>query len=309
MKTVRLTSRALAACAAALALPPLASAQNVLFVRGAERSGGFLEAVDDAGRTEQLADIGNASTADGNHGWASLAASLRGAGFTVVQMVEPLEDNAPATGQTTGAPLPFESIDLAIYDAVVFGSNNAVYEPAQVDAVEGYVRGGGAAVFISDANFGSNWADASDSDQQFLDRFGLVAHQDQGTYALTRDDGDFLVPDHPIFEGVDAFDGEGVTPVEVGTLPPDTRAEILAPAKGQTRLNQPPFGVNQQGPTRPSEAGDAVLLSAVAGSGRVLVHFDRNTFFNLNGAGTSLLRLDNERYARNLFRFAASDVP
>ena len=43
-------------------------AQTVLFIRGADRSGGFLEADDDAERTEQLADINNASTANGNHG-------------------------------------------------------------------------------------------------------------------------------------------------------------------------------------------------------------------------------------------------
>ena len=35
-------------------------AQTVLFIRGADRSGGFLEADDDAERTEQLADINNA---------------------------------------------------------------------------------------------------------------------------------------------------------------------------------------------------------------------------------------------------------
>ena len=33
---------------------------RLLFVRGADRSGGFLEANNDVGRTEQLADINNA---------------------------------------------------------------------------------------------------------------------------------------------------------------------------------------------------------------------------------------------------------
>ena len=44
---------------------------SILFIRGAERSGGFLEATNDTQRTEQLADINNASTAAGNHGWAN----------------------------------------------------------------------------------------------------------------------------------------------------------------------------------------------------------------------------------------------
>ena len=46
----------------------LLAAPVILFVRGATRSGGFLEATSDAGRTEQLADINNTSTATGNHG-------------------------------------------------------------------------------------------------------------------------------------------------------------------------------------------------------------------------------------------------
>ena len=94
-------------------------ATTILFVRGAPRSGGFLEATNDTGRTEQLADINNTSTATGNHGWATLAATLRSAGFTVEQMAEPLEPNAPATGQTTGAPIHFENMDLSKYAAII----------------------------------------------------------------------------------------------------------------------------------------------------------------------------------------------
>src|SRR5215204_9194 len=85
----------------------LMAAPVVLFVRGADRSGGFLEAKSDAGRTEQLADINNASIAAGNHGWATLAGTLRGAGFVVEQIKEPLETGAPATGQTQGSPIKF----------------------------------------------------------------------------------------------------------------------------------------------------------------------------------------------------------
>src|SRR5207302_9000318 len=44
---------------------------------------------------------------------------------------------------------------------------------------------------------------------------------------------------------------------------------------------------------------------AEAGLGRVAIHFDRNTFFNANGAGTSLHRFDNARYAKNLFEWLA----
>ena len=282
------------------------STPTILFIRGAERSGGFLEADNDAERTEQLADIFNTSTSGGNHGWSELRQTLEGAGFDVTQMIEPLEPGAPSSGQTQGMGIEFQLLDLFAYDVIVFASNNAFYSSATVDAVEDYIRAGGAAIFISDANFGSDWADASNSDQHFLDRFGLIMHQDQGTYTISSNE--FLVPDHPIFAGVSSFDGEGVTPIEVGQLTDGVAVEILALAEGQTRLNEKPFGNNNQGPSVPSGPNDAALLCATADFGRVIGHFDRNTFFNLNGAGTNINRLDNQQFAINLFSYAASPV-
>ena len=275
------------------------SGPRVLFVRGADRSGGFLEAGNDSQRTEHLTDIFNASTSGGNHGWAELRMTLEEAGFLVEQITETAEN---ASGPSNGIHIDFETMDLSVYDAIVLGSNNAVYDTAAVDAVEDYIRGGGSALFISDANYGSDWADASNSDQQFLDRFGLIMHQDQGTYSLVRSEGDFAAPDHPILTGVDRFDGEGVTPIEIGNLTGGVNATIVAGAKGSTRLNEPPFGGNNQGPSRASNpAIDAALLVASAGEGKIAGHFDRNTFFNLNGAGTNINRFDNRQYALNLF--------
>ncbi len=279
---------------------------TVLFIRGADRSGGFLEANNDASRTEHLADIFNTNTNNGNHGWGELRIALENDGFEITQWIEPLEMDAPLTGQTSGAEIDFTAVDLFEFDVLVFGSNNAAYSTESVDAIETYIRAGGSAIFISDANFGSDWADASNSDQYFLDRFGLIMHQDQGTYAIDSDE--FQDPLHPIFVDVDSFDGEGVTPIEVGNLSPGVEVQILALAEGNTRLNEEPFGNNNQGPSRPSGPNDAALLSATADFGRVLGHFDRNTFFNLNGAGTDINRLDNRQYALNLFTFAARPV-
>jgi hypothetical protein len=288
---------------ATTALPAAAQAgPSVLFVRGADRSGGFLEAGNDAQRTEQLADINNTSTAGGNHGWFELAQTLRGAGYDLTQITETAEN---ASGPSSGLPVAFDTMDLTAYDAIVMGSNNAVYTPAQVDAVEAYIRGGGGVIFISDANFGGNWADASNSDQQFLDRFGLIMNQDRGTYAIERANGELLVPDHPIFAGVDKFDGEGVTPISPGTLAQGVSATILANAEGQVRLNNGTSG-NFQGSSRPATANDAALLVASAGPGRIIGHFDRNTFFNQNGAGTNINRFDNRQYALNLFAYATT---
>ena len=273
--------------------------QNVLFVRGADRSGGFLEASgnDDPSRTEQLADIFNASISGGNHGWAELRMALEAAGFSVTQRTETAET---ASGPSAGLPVAFDQLDLGQYDVIVLGSNNAEYTAAQIDAVETWIRTGGGALFISDANFGSDWADAPDSDQQFLDRFGLIMNQDNGTYVLRRSNGDFNRPDHPILAGVDAFDGEGVSPIVVQ----DT-GDVVVRARNSTRVNSPPFGNNNQGQTRSVNDFDGTLVVLESDLGRIAGHFDRNTFFNQNGAGTNINRFDNLTYAINLFTWLA----
>lgn len=283
---------------AAMAGPPA----RILFVRGADRSGGFLEGGGDFARTEQLSDITNAATNGGNHGWFELAEALRGAGYEVQQVLEPLEADAPPTGPTEGAPLDFAALGLDSYDAVVMGSNNAAYPPDQVDVFESYIRRGGAALFISDANFGGSWADAPTSDQFFLDRFGWVMQQDRGTYALRRNDGDFLVPGHPVLVGVDAFDGEGVSPIvlpEQDTAPGVASTIVVRAMPGASTRNNDNFP--GQGSSRPVGPQDAALAVAFVDSGRIAGHLDRNTFFNQNGAGTNINRLDNRLYALNLF--------
>lgn len=284
--------------AAVLLVPAAAGAQgSVLFVRGADRSGGFLEADNDTERTEHLADIYNQQTFAGNHGWGELRLTLEGAGFAVEQITETAENDS---GQSVGIAVEFETLDLSAYDVIVFGSNNAVYDSDAIDAVEFWVRGGGGALFISDANFGSDWADAPNSDQQFLDRFGLVMNQDQGTYVLQRGQSDFDRPDHPILAGVDSFDGEGVSPIVA-----QSQADVVAGARDQTRVNEPPFDGQQQGQSRPAGPLDGALVALEVDLGRVAGHFDRNTFFNPNGAGTDINRFDNRDYAINLFEWLA----
>lgn len=269
---------------------PLASADTaaarVLFVRGGPGTGGFLE----GGSDDQLSSINDASTERGNHGWATLADSLRALGVVLEERRE-----APVTSGVP-IPLPFDMIDLSAYAIIVLGSNNAAYTAAQVDAVEAFVRDGGGLLVISDANFGQDWPDAPTSDQAFLDRFGLVMNQDQGTYALQGDA--LLQPAHPILEDVVAFDGEGVSPVTVGDAPDGVVVERLARAKGPVRRNDTTTG---RGSSSSATDRDAALVAATIGAGRLVVHFDRNTFFNANGAGTDITRFDNQRLARNLF--------
>jgi hypothetical protein len=288
----------LATCCVVLALlfasPAAAQSPQILFVRGGPGTGGFLE----GGSDEQLSDIDNYSTANGNHGWGQLADTLRALGFDPVQMTEgPAENNTP---------IDFANLDLSAYTIIVLGSNNADYPPEAVDAVDQFVRGGGGLLVISDANWGQNWGDAPTSDQAFLDRYGLIMNQDRGTYVLDRSDGDFVVGgvnqgDHPILVGVEAFDGEGVSPITIGDPMDDVTVRVLANAEGQVRVNDDYEG----GSTRPATEGDGALVTVEAGAGRVVGHFDRNTFFNENGAGTDLTRFDNARYAKQLFGWLA----
>jgi hypothetical protein len=290
----------------------LMAGPTILFIRGATRSGGFLEAANDAQRTEHLADITNTSTAAGNHGWATLAATLRGAGFTVEQMAEPLEAGAPAKGQTTGRAIRFETLDLTKYDAIIFGSNNAAYPRESVDAIQKYVQTtGGGAMFISDANFGSSWRDAPDSDMRFLPRFGLSVQQDNGVYALTRAGGDFAVANHPVLIGVNSFDGEGVSPLVVPATPPAGMKIVrVVGARDKTRNNDGTSASNKfAGSLRPVTSKDASLVLANTGKGRVAGFFDRNTFFNVNGAGTNITRLNNKQFALNLFGWIGDRKP
>ena len=129
-------------------------AGSLLLVRGTDRSGGFLEAGDDAAGTERLADIANLSTTGGNHGRGQPANPLRDNGYAFEQITEAVELIVGATGSTEGVAVSPETPDLSVYDGTVFGSNNAVYNEAQMDAADRFVRGGGGALCISDAHFG-----------------------------------------------------------------------------------------------------------------------------------------------------------
>jgi hypothetical protein len=270
---------------------------KILFIRGGSGTGGFIDGGTLAQRDEELADINNLSTAKGNHGWGELANLLRSDGFDPVEMIE-----------KPNKPIDLTKLDLAQYKTIIFGSNNADYTPhgdkTLVRALESYVFAGGSALFVSDGNFGSYYGDAPSSDKDFLVRFGLNVNQDSGTYSLSRAT-DFRQPDHPILAGVNTIDGEGVSPGVIVSNVAGVTPQVLINAKGTTRNNDNPT----KGTDRPVTENDGGLVVAAAGLGRVAVTFDRNTFFNTNGAGTDLHHFDNERYAKNLFEWLSGRSP
>lgn len=269
---------ALAACGDDLA----PREDRILFVRGATGTGGFIS----GGADSQLSDLDDAAPTPFNTGFGQLAELLRGEGFVVEQLVE---------GEG-GTPLALAESTLARYRVIVLASNNARYDAAAAERLERFVRDGGGALFLSDANWGLRFDHAPSSDQVFLDRFGLVMNQDGGGFVeLTA--ADFVEPEHPILAGVRSFTGEGVSPC---TVPDGSAAQRLVAARAVVRRNTAPTGPV----TEPTER-DASLAVVAVGRGRVACHFDRNTFFNANGGGSSLPLADNQRYARNLFAYLA----
>ena len=274
------------------------SAQKILFIKGGTGTVGFFE----GGSDEQGADVFDFRTSGGNHSWGEFGSALVAEGFEIEQLAEnPTTGNDPVVP----TPVPLDTLDLAQYAVIVFGSNNAEYTTAQIDAFMSYISGGGAALFISDANFGQDWPDAPTSDQQFFDRFGLTMNQDRGTYSIERGQ-EFVVPAHPILNGVDEFDGEGVSPITVSSSVAGVTATIITEVPGgqQVRRND---NANGQGSTDTDTSNDGTLVVATFGAGRIAGHFDRNTFFNLNGAGTNINRFDNEAYGRNLINWLAGN--
>lgn len=267
--------------------PPDPEKINVLFIRAASGTTVLFGGAE--------CDITDFSTSGGNSGWGSLANLLDANGFNTSQLIE-----GPSS-----APIDLHTLDLTQYGVIVFGSNNADYAPSgdesRIDAIEDFVRQGGGILFISDATFGSTWSDASDSDQQFLDRFGIIANQDNDTYTSARADGDYLVSDHPILDGINEFDGQGVTAFSIGTAVPGVATSIIVRAEEDVRRNDNSAG----GTVEPATANDGALVIALAGGGRVACHYDPNSFFNANGAGTDINEYDNSAYALNLFEWLA----
>ncbi len=279
----------------------LEAAPKILFIRGGAGTVGFFEL---PRSDEQGASIFNYGTFGGNHSWGELNAALVAEGFSPEEVSEnPVAATSPFL---TPTPVPLDMLNLSDYQVIVFGSNNATYTAAQINAFKTYIMNGGAALFVSDANFGQNWKNAADGDQQFLTLFGLTMNQDSGVYAVNRAT-EFIVPAHPIFNGVNSFSGEGISPITRNAQPSGVVSTILSgvPAGQNLRQNNNSTTAPFQGSLRSSNSGDASLVVATLGSGRIAAHFDRNTFFNLNGAGTDINKLQNEFYARNLFNWLA----
>jgi hypothetical protein len=240
------------------AQPGAGREQRVLIVRGGVGTAGFLHGGVDA----DLSDLFN----ERQTGFGRLGTVLALEGYEVTQVEE-----GPG-----GTKIDLDMVDLDRYGLVVLGSNNAAYTPADADRLADYVRAGGAALLLADANFGRDWRAAADSDQAFLDRFGLTISQDnEGCAGLTT--SDFVAADHPVLRGVDEVGACGATAFTVTGGVPDAAATILARPNTPVRDNT--GDGTAPGPNRPAGPDDAAIVVVEAGRGRVAGTVDRDTFF------------------------------
>lgn len=129
----------------------------------------------------------------------------------------------------------------------------------------------------------------------------MVVNHDIGTYNSARSSGDYLVADHPTLSGIDEIKGQGVTAFSPGTPVPGVSTTIIVRGEDDVRRNDSSAG----GTVEAATANDGALVVALAGGGRVAGHYDPNTFFNANGAGTNITQFDNSAYALSLFELLA----
>ena len=288
-----MTLAAMMAAGCAAASPPTVglsgsspTLQRVLFIRGGAGTVGFLHTGSDA----DLSDIADLTTGQNSYGYGHLALLLNANQFEVSELIEgPKTDNRPVDLQTA---------NLAQYAVVVFGSNNAKYSAADAQLVGDYVKAGGSVLFNSDANWGSNWHAAPDSDQTFLTQFGLTEGQDNTqTVSVHRDQ--FSSPTHPILAGVNAITTLGVSYCTV--TGPTYHPQVLIPATTTVRNNDSPNDADH-GTDRAPTAADGTLVVLQAGLGRVACFFDRDPFFNTQLDRTDA---DHAKLATNLFGWLA----
>ena len=252
---------------------------TVLFVRGAEGTGGLLV----GGDPIHLSDIDD--TAD-TPGFGSFAELLRGDGFEVEQVIEGPEGVDFAGGALDGV------------DVLVLGSNNAEYDQADIDAVTSFVRAGGGLLAFNDANYSTDsFSDAPSSDNGFLAPFDLRINQDDGT-AATAEADDTWATGHPVLEGVDSLVWFGAGAVTVSDDDPSVTPLILVPMTGDV-MEDAEAEVSRP----PDPDTDAAVAVVEFGGGRVAAVLDRDVFFN--GGSASLDTGSNEVFAANLIEWLA----
>jgi hypothetical protein len=188
---------------------------------------------------------------------------------------------------------------LGKYDAIILGSNQRRFTPAEAGAVRKWVEAGGGLVAWSDSAFGGHYAKVGiantlgrDSDNDLAAQFGMHFLTDNGggVYRVREYTEPHYLNDFQRADGV-RYRGEGVSPIRVS--PP---ARMLAALQegglgGKLKVN------SIDAPFDPQT--DAALAIAEVGKGRVAATFDRNTFWNA-GAGTRLSHDDNREFAQRL---------
>lgn len=253
----------------------------VRFIRGADGTGGGRGGGEDL----HLSDIDDAEHPQGFATFTALIEGLDSASYEVDQMVE---------GE-------FGSLSEALdgVDVVVLGSNNADYTSSDAEALASFVRRGGGALVFNDANYGTDDADAPESDNTLLAPFGLAINQDDGEEGASSP-ADVAVEGSPLLEGVEGIAWVGAGAVTLTGDAPDAEPRILIGLPAGTEV----VSDAEADVTRPAEPGrDAAVAVVEYGGGRVVAVLDRDLFFN--PGGVSLDTASNRAFAANAIEWLA----
>lgn len=186
------------------------------------------------------------------------------------------------------AAAPVTAAALRPYIAIVLGSNDRAFGPAEADALEAFVRGGGGLLTYADFQYGpANWA----SDNALLTRFGIEVLPDN-FQPRTR---------IPVAGwGAGEIEVEGISQFRITSAAP-AGIEIIARCEPQGRPGcalQPA----DQARLQPDDTVACAFAVTLPGGGRLAGVCDRNLFHNgPQKDGTDLGLASNGAFARNLF--------
>ncbi len=211
---------------------------------------------------------------------------------------------------------------LSQFDVIILGSNQKMWSPEEVEAINAWVRAGGGLIGYSDSAFGGHFRivgvaneQGRDSNNLLMTQFGMYFFTDQGGAG-----GDNLVNqwsrDHFINtkDGKPRslrFRGEGCSPIRIlkdwEEKQPNDTVYQLAPFQnggegGTVNIYDPDIGFEIQ-----NYDIDCAVAVAEIGKGRVVGTFDRNTFWN-RGAGTDLSEVDNRLYIQKLINWVSGQT-
>ena len=269
------------------ALTLCAWSKNIAYIHGDVAADGTIPSGNAPAYDQMLLDD------SGRTGLTLFADLIRGEGYTISQFYDQ---------ETTLNAAFFNQ-----FDAVIFGLHQVIWNDAEKEALDRWLRAGGGMLIYSDSASGGRFSEVGiDNDvgqrvtNNLISRYGMEVTVDQGggTRSYIPENGN----QNPIIWDQPDFEGEGVSPVAVNRA---GEAEILIPLLPANRTGGRNLNVNSMGLSF-SNFDYAAMALARVGQGHVIAIFDRQPMWN-DGPGSDILKRDNREILRRTVRFLARD--